>query len=103
MSWRIVGVTRSYAPRPGRAWPGRGRAISARWGACSPIERVKSPSGAEHAELDGCELTEFTYFGKPAMLATWRSLGTHGAMLLSDTLRHGLLWARPLFGKRGSW
>jgi hypothetical protein len=58
---------------------------------------------AEHAELDGCELTEFTYFGKPAMLATWRSFGTHGAMLLSDTLRHGLLWSRPLFGRRGGW
>lgn len=63
------------------------------------VRRERFP--AEHEELDGCELTEFTYFGKPAMLATWRSFGTHGAMLLSDTLRHGLLWSKPLFGKRG--
>jgi hypothetical protein len=54
----------------------------------------------EHSEFDGFELTEFTYFGKPAMLATWQSFGTHGAMLLSDTLRHTLLWSKPLFGRR---
>ena len=75
------------------------RALQQLLGAQAQRERF----AAERAEVDGCELTEFTYFGRPMMLATWRAFGTHGAMLLSDTLRHGLLWSKPLFGKRGGW
>jgi hypothetical protein len=60
---------------------------------------ARAPSA--HYELDAFELTEFTYFGKPAMLATWTTFGTaHGAMLLTDIVRHPLLWSKPLFGRR---
>jgi hypothetical protein len=60
---------------------------------------------APERDLDGFELTEFTYFGKPATLATWTTHGAPAAILLSESMRRPLLWTKPLFwfGRRGVW
>jgi hypothetical protein len=66
-------------------------------------EQERQRHFGELVPLDDFELTDFTYFGRPATLATWRMLGTHGAVLLSESVRHTMFWSKPLFGKRGGW
>jgi hypothetical protein len=58
---------------------------------------TRARSLAPELQLTGLDVIEFSYFGKPAMLATWCTYGVPIAMMVSEAA------GRPLLGKSFTW
>jgi hypothetical protein len=52
------------------------------------------PSSAAVQAFSGFDLLEFSYFGKPAILASWHSYGVAVAIVLSEAVRRPLMFPR---------
>jgi hypothetical protein len=53
------------------------------------------PSSSASAQaVSGFDLLEFSYFGKPAVLASWHSYGVPVALVLSEAVRRPLMFPR---------